>query len=568
MKYRTIYNEWLLYDGLSNENRMELEKIQNLDDEIMDRFCENLKFGTGGMRGIIGMGTNRINVYTIRRATQGLANYLNSLKNSDNNSVVIAYDSRKFSKLFAIEASLILSANGIKVFLFDSLRPTPELSFATRYLKCDAGVVITASHNPSEYNGYKVYNSDGGQITTDIADKLSMEIDKVDFFENVNILTLEEAVSNGLVEYISTKIDDAYIAKIKKLSIRKTSNHKVKIVYTPIHGSGLELVKRILNEEGFNDLHIVDSQKKPDGNFPTVKAPNPEEKDALSLGIELAESIGADIVIGTDPDADRLGAAVKCENDDYKMLTGNQIGALLTYYILSNKQSVNNRDIVIKTIVTSELGTKIAEDFGATVVETLTGFKYIGEKIKEYEGNNEKNFLFGYEESYGYLAGTFVRDKDAVFASMLFSEMVAYYKEQNMTILNVLDVLYEKYGYFTDALDSYIFAGIGGQEQIKRIMKNFRNLELLHVKFENLYAMEDYKELQRYKFGAKEYEVISFSRADVVKIFLLDGSWIAVRPSGTEPKLKIYYSALAETRVLSAGRLERMKNSIKNIMEA
>lgn len=416
MNYMENFKKWINSEILNEESRKELLAIQH-DNEIKERFYKSLEFGTGGLRGIIGAGSNRINVYTVRKATQGLANFINSFSSNNHKSVAIAYDSRHYSDLFAEEVALVLAANDIKAYVFDSLRSTPELSFAVRHLKCDAGIVITASHNPPEYNGYKVYGPDGGQITLDMANAIISEIDKLDIFDDVRTCSKKDAIKKGLFLYIGEDIDQLYINKVTQLSINPNISHEVddfKIIYTPLHGTGLMPIERALKMLGYNDLHIVESQKFPDGDFPTVKSPNPEEREALTEGIKLAESINADIVLGTDPDSDRVGVAVRNKEGSYELLTGNQIGALLTHYLISNKKEVTSRDAVIKTIVTSELGANIAKAYGATVFDTLTGFKFIGEKINEFEEQNNYDFLFGYEESYGYLAGTFVRDKDAV----------------------------------------------------------------------------------------------------------------------------------------------------------
>lgn len=570
MDYIENYKKWINSVTINEGTRKELFTIRDNDDDIKERFYKNLEFGTGGLRGVIGAGTNRINIYTIRKATQGLANFINSSGSSKNfNSVAIAYDSRHYSDIFAEEATLVLTANNIKVYLFDSLRPTPELSFAVRHLNCDAGIVITASHNPPEYNGYKVYGSDGGQITLEMANKIFFEINKLDIFDDVKTCTKEDALKRELLSYIGEDIDREYLNRVTELSINPNISKEVsefKIVYTPLHGTGLMPIKRALSMIGYNDVSIVASQEKPDGNFPTVKSPNPEEREALTHGIALAERINADIVLGTDPDADRVGVAVQNKEGNYELLTGNQIGALLTHYLVSNKKNVSFKDVVIKTIVTSDLGAKIAKSYGATVMDTLTGFKFIGEKIKEFEENMEYDFLFGYEESYGYLAGTFVRDKDAVIASVLIVEMAAYYKNKKMSLLDAIEDIYKIYGYYSDALESYTFKGVDGQNQIKVVVDKFRDLDELNKVFTNVSVVEDYKAQKRYFIGISMIERIALPSSNVIKVHFNDGLWFAVRTSGTEPKLKIYYSASGKSYAETKEKMKELKSKISSFI--
>jgi len=568
MNYLENFKIWIGSEVINEDTRMELLAIQDDDAEIQERFYKSLEFGTGGLRGIIGAGTNRINIYTVRKATQGLANFIYlSHPNKNISSVAIAYDSRHFSDVFAEEAALVLAANNIKAFVFESLRPTPELSFAVRYLNCDAGIVITASHNPPEYNGYKVYGADGGQITLETANTIISEISKLDIFDDVKICTKEDAIKRELFSYIGEDVDKEYLNRVTKLSINPNISKEVndfKIVYTPLHGTGLMPIERALTMLGYNDVHIVESQKEPNGNFPSVKSPNPEEREALTEGIKLAENINADIVLGTDPDSDRVGVAVRSDDCKYSLLTGNQIGALLTHYLVSNKKDINYRDAVIKTIVTSELGAKIAKSYGATVFDTLTGFKFIGEKIKEFEEKDNYNFLFGYEESYGYLAGTFVRDKDAIISSALIVEMAAFYKAQGLTLLDAINKIYQEYGYYTDALESYTFKGINGQEKIRAIVDKFRNKEVLLVELPDINIIEDYKTKIRYNVQTTRNESINLPSANVIKVHFIDGSWFAVRPSGTEPKLKIYYSSIGTDEENSRNRMIGLKQAVKD----
>lgn len=566
MNYINTYKKWVESETLNEESRKELLTIQDNDTEIRERFYKNLEFGTGGLRGIIGAGTNRINIYTVRKATQGLANFINLSSSNKSKSVAIAYDSRHYSDVFAEEAALVLASNDIKAYVFDSLRPTPELSFAVRHLNCDAGIVITASHNPPEYNGYKVYGSDGGQITLDMANAIILEIDKLDIFDDVKTCSKEDAINKSKLTYIGDDIDKEYLNKIKELSINPNISRDVddfKIVYTPIHGTGLMPITRALLMLGYNDVNIVMSQKYPDGDFPTVKSPNPEEREALSEGIKLAEGIKADIVLGTDPDADRVGVAVRNNEGNYVLLTGNQIGALLTDYLVSNKRDINLRDAVIKTIVTSELGANIAKSYGATVFDTLTGFKFIGEKIKEFEENNEYDFLFGYEESYGYLAGTFVRDKDAAISSILIVEMATFHKSKGLTLLDAIDRIYEEYGYYSDALDSFTFKGIDGKNKIKSVVDRFRNIDELKKGFSDISIIEDYKLQEKLNLRTDITRSIQLPSSNAIKIHLSDQSWFAVRPSGTEPKLKIYYSTIGTNEIDSKDKMISLRQKVK-----
>ena len=566
MNYMENFKKWIDSEIINEESRKELLAIQHDVAEVQERFYKNLEFGTGGLRGIIGVGTNRINVYTVRKATQGLANFINLSSLNKSKSVAIAYDSRHYSDVFAEETALVLAANDIKAYVFESLRPTPELSFAVRHLNCDAGIVITASHNPPEYNGYKVYGSDGGQITLDMANAIFSEIDKLDIFDDVKTCSKEEAINNSKLKYIGDDVDREYLNKIKELSINPNISRDVddfKIVYTPIHGTGLIPITRALSMLGYSDVNIVASQKFPDGDFPTVKSPNPEEREALAEGIKLAESIKADVVLGTDPDADRVGVAVRNKKGNYELLTGNQIGALLTHYLISNKKDINSRDAVIKTIVTSELGANIAKSYGTTVFDTLTGFKFIGEKIKEFEEQKDYNFLFGYEESYGYLAGTFVRDKDAVISSVLIVEMAAFYKSKGLTLLDALNKIYQKYGYYSDALDSFTFKGIDGQGKIKSVVDRFRNIVELKKGFSDISIIEDYKSQEKLNLETDLTESIQLPSSNVIKIHLSDQSWFAVRPSGTEPKLKIYYSTIGTNEIDSKDKMISLRQKVK-----
>lgn len=548
----TNYNKWLNEPYFDDDTKKELEEIRDNETEIEDRFYKELEFGTAGLRGIIGAGTNRINKYTIRKATQGLANYIKDngelrVENGElekNFKCVIAYDSRRKSVEFAKTAALVLAANGIKAYLFEGLRTTPELSFAVRYLKANAGIMITASHNPKEYNGYKVYWEDGAQIATEIAEGIIKSIDAVKDLSSISILDESIARDSGLLIYLDEKIDDEYIEEVKKQSLRGDIPKDFKVVFTPLHGTGNIPVRRVLKEIGFENVFVVPEQELPDSEFSTVKYPNPEDKNAFKLAIELAKEKDANIIIGTDPDCDRVGAVVKDSRGEYVVLTGNQTGALLVNYILEGlkeKQKLPQNGVIIKTIVTSEMGANIARYHGIEALDVLTGFKYIGEKIRQFEETKEKTFLFGYEESYGYLAGTYARDKDAVVASMLICEMAAYYYSKGMSLYDALLDLYKKHGYFLEDLSSITLEGKDGLEKIQSIMEYFRNNILDPIDGKRLLYAEDYESQQRIFLNSfKPVEEIELPKANVIKLVLENGTWVCLRPSGTEPKLKIY----------------------------
>ena len=546
---RKNYELWIESPYIDQETIRELYNIHDNEREIEDRFYKELEFGTAGLRGIIGAGTNRMNKYTVRKVTQGLADYINTKGNeAKSRGVVIAYDCRRMSREFTEETAIVLAANGIKTYLFNDLRATPQLSFAIRYLNCISGIVITASHNPPEYNGYKVYWEDGAQIATEQAEAIIESISCVIDFGSIKTLKMEEAKEKGLVVYLDEKIEDAYITEVKKQSLRgdivKAVTDDFKVVFTPLHGTGNIPVRRVLEEVGFKNVIVVPEQELPDSEFSTVKYPNPEDKEAFELAIKLATKEDANLIIGTDPDCDRVGAVVKDKNGEYVVLTGNQTGALLVNYILSGlveKNRLVKDAVIIKTIVTSEMGADIAKSFGVNVLNTLTGFKYIGEKIKEFELTGDRTFLFGYEESFGYLAGTHARDKDAVVASMLICEMAAYYHSKEMNLYDALLELYNKYGFYLEDLKSITLEGKEGLDKIGNIMEFFRKEKLEFVDGKKVISFEDYMTCEKsYLGGDKVSEKIDLPKADVIKFILEDGAWIALRPSGTEPKLKIY----------------------------
>ena len=536
------YEYWLTFD---DNTKNELESITD-KKEIEDRFYKDLEFGTGGLRGIMGAGANRMNKYTVGKATKGLCEYLKN-EFSGEKSVVIAYDSRNNSKAFAECAAEVLCYSGIKTFLFEEIMPTPVLSFSVRYLNCNAGIVITASHNPKEYNGYKVYDKYGCQLVPQYADKVISYINNVKDIKSVKHMNLNMALSNGYLTYIGDEVLNSYISEVEKMAVYKEASD-LKIVYTPLHGTGNIPVRKVLSDMSF-DVSVVKEQAVADGNFTTVRSPNPEEKDALNMALDQAKRANADLVIGTDPDCDRVGVGV-LHNGDYTLLTGNQTGALLVdFYLKFKKQSLNSKSTLVKTIVTNDLGAEIARKNGLNVVETLTGFKYIGDQITKYEKTGENEFLIGYEESYGYLVGTYARDKDAVVASMLICEMAAYYKKNKMTLVDALNVLYSEYGFYLDALDSFVLKGEDGASRIKNIMSYFRANKA--TVFPNITDVKDYST-----------GIGDLPKSNVLKFFLKGGSWIAVRPSGTEPKLKMYYSV----RGIDSSTCERSLQNIRTII--
>ena len=570
MKFLQKYKEWINSKTISEEIKSELTSLKD-EKEIEDRFYKDLDFGTAGLRGVIGAGTNRMNTYTVSKATQGYSMYLNN--NFENPSVAIAYDSRNMSEEFAKATALTFAANGVKVYLFESLRPTPMLSFTVRELNCSGGVVITASHNPKQYNGYKVYGQDGGQITDEGVHEILSYINNIDIFEDVKTISEEEAMEKGLLQYIGEDIDKVYIEKVKSLILRKELvNEKAKdlnIIYTPIHGSGLMPIKRVLTELGFEKLSIVKEQENPDGDFPTTPYPNPEAKQVFELALEMAKDINPDIIFGTDPDADRIGVIVKDNSGEYKVLTGNETGMLLAHYMLKSLKDRNElpeNAAVIKTIVTTEAVKNIVESFNAKLIDTLTGFKYIGEKIKEFEETNSNTFIFGLEESYGYLAGTFVRDKDAVVAATLITEMTLYYKEKGLTLYEALINLYEEYGYTKETLVSIELQGKEGQDKITKCIDTLRNDKVTEINGIKVVKAFDYKlsEEVSYENNDVTKSEINLPKSNVLKYILEDDSWFVVRPSGTEPKMKVYLSIVGESLKSSEEKINAFKEDVMN----
>ncbi|WP_434794651.1 Phosphoglucomutase [Terrisporobacter petrolearius] len=561
MAYRGKYNSWIDNKYFDKKTREELINLKHNEKEIEDRFYKDLEFGTAGLRGVIAAGTNRINKYTVRRATFGLANYIlkNTTKEEQERGVVIAHDNRFMSREFCIEAANTLAACNIKAYVFKSLRTTPELSFAVRNLNAIAGIVITASHNPPEYNGYKVYWEDGAQVMPEIANAITEEINLIEDYSIIPTLTEE---NKDLVIILGEKQDTDFIEAVKTQVIRKELVRRLgkefKIVYTPLCGTGNVPVKRALKEVGFENVLIVKEEEIPDPNFAGIEYPNPEDQRALTRGIELAKKEGANLVIATDPDCDRVGVAVKTTSGDYELLTGNQIGGMLTNYIIEGQKEehkLRDNSVLIKTIVTSEFGADIANANNVEVINVLTGFKFIGEKIKSFEEKSNNTYLFGYEESYGYLVGTHARDKDGVVASLLISEMAAYYYSKDMSLDEGLQELYKKYGYFKEETISLTLAGIEGLEKIGEIISYFRNNDLESINNKKVVEIKDFAD-----------GIDDLPKANVIKYFLEDESWVAIRPSGTEPKLKFYLAVKGDDEDVCNNKLSGIKKSINEII--
>ncbi|HBF6276249.1 TPA: phospho-sugar mutase [Clostridioides difficile] len=567
MDYKNSYEMWLNSPYFDEQTKNELLSIKDDEKEIQDRFYKNLEFGTGGLRGIIGAGTNRINIYTVRRATLGVLNYIMKTQGEEGKQkgIVIAHDSRYMSREFCIEVAKTLSAYGVKAYIFEELKPTPELSFAVRYLKCAMGIVITASHNPKEYNGYKVYDSDGGQICIDMANDIIAEVNKIDDYSTIKSIDFEEALSKNLITILDNEVDDEFIKAVKKQVLRQNIideyGKKLKIIYTPIHGTGNKSVRRVLSECGFENVMVVKEQELPDSNFSTVKYPNPEEKSVFNIAIEMAKNNGTDLIIGTDPDCDRVGIVVKDSSGEYVVLNGNQVGSLLVRYILESLVEENklpkNNPTIIKTIVTSELGAKIAKAYNVDCLNTLTGFKFIGEKIKAFEESNDRSFIMGYEESYGYLIGTHARDKDGVVSSLMICEMAAYYSSKGMNLYEALIDTYNKFGYYKEDLKSVTLKGIDGIKKIKEMMLYFRSVKIDNVADVKVDKILDYKD-----------GVDDLPKSDVLKFLLEDGSWIAIRPSGTEPKIKFYFGANSDNQEDVEFKLNNLISYILNVVDS
>ena len=554
----TEFERWLKESLDDPDLTEELTSIQGQDDEINDRFYQNLEFGTAGLRGVIGAGTNRMNVYTVRKATQGLSNYLLQHADGKPQSVAIAYDSRIKGVLFAQQSAAVLAANGIKAYLYPQLMPTPALSYAVRHLKCDAGICITASHNPAKYNGYKAYGSDGCQITSDMADGITAEIQSLDIFSDVKKMDFEEGRKQGLIEYIGEETVDAFLDDVYKESLIDDASN-LKLVYTPLNGAGKMCVTRILERIGIKDIAIVPEQSEPDGNFPTCPYPNPEFREALQKGLELCEKVQPDLLLATDPDSDRVGIAVN-QKGEYVLMTGNEVGILLLNFIAKVKQEQGKlpaHPVAVTTIVSTDMVDPIAKDYGVEMRRCLTGFKYIGDIIAELEAKegNADSFLLGFEESYGYLSGGYVRDKDAVDGSMLICQMASYYKRQGKTLVDVMNDLYEKYGYYQNATLNFSFEGEDGMKTMQSIMANLRQNPPAEIAGAQVIGRSDY--LESVSYGDKE-GTINLPKSNVLEYRLANGCKLIARPSGTEPKIKIYLSGKGATMAQSQEEIRKM----------
>lgn len=569
MNYKAEYQNWLENPVFDQATKEELKAIEKDEAQIQDRFYKNLEFGTGGLRGIIGAGANRMNIYTVRKATQGLANFI-CMEKGEKKGVAIAYDSRHMSTEFAQEAALCLNANGIKTYIFDALRPTPELSYAVRKLGCIAGIVITASHNPPEYNGYKVYWEDGAQITYPKDKQIIAEVNKVTDYASVKTMQFEDARKDGFYQVIGKEIDDCYINELKKLILHPDIIQKVsksiKIVYTPLHGTGNIPVRRVLQELGFENVYVVPEQEKPDGDFPTVSYPNPEDPNAFTLALKLAKEVNADIVLATDPDADRLGVYAKDDRTgEYVSFTGNMSGMLIAKYILEQRRIAGNlpeNGALVKTIVTTNMADALAKEYNVHLIEVLTGFKYIGEQIKFFEEQNSYQYLFGLEESYGCLPGTYARDKDAVAAVMSLCEVAAYCKSLGITLWDEMVNIYEKYGYYREGLSSITLKGVDGVEKIQSMMEQMRQIPPVKFGDFNVIAVRDYREDERKDLKTGEVSPTGLPSSNVLYYELEGDAWCCVRPSGTEPKIKFYMGVKGKSLEQADSLLEQLKEEL------
>ena len=564
MKYLEEYNEWLSNPYFDEATRKELEVLKDNDKEIRERFYKDLEFGTGGLRGILGAGINRMNIYTIRRATQGLANYIISQK-GESKGVAIAYDSRRMSPQFALQSALCLAANNIKAYLFDSLRPTPELSYAVRELGCIAGIVITASHNPPEYNGYKVYWEDGAQITSPKDVEIIREVNAIKNFSVAKTMSGEEAMKKGLLRIIGEEIDEKYIKSLKKLVINpiNEAEKSINIVYTPLHGSGNIPARRILHELGFKNIHVVPEQEYPDSEFSTVGYPNPENPAVFELGIKLAEKVNGDIILATDPDADRLGVQVRDNKGEFVLFNGNMTGALIAEYVFSQRSKkglLSKNSTLIKTIVSGNISDRIAKEYDATLIEVLTGFKYIGEQIKNFEETGSNEFIFGYEESYGYLIGTHARDKDAIVSVMILCEAAAYYKSQGITLYEQMENIFRKYGYYEEKTVSVTLEGIEGMEKIKSIMEEYRKNPPKSAGDYQILKCRDYMTDTITDTKTGKVTPTGLPKSDVLYYDMNDDAWCAIRPSGTEPKIKFYFGVKGDSKEDANNKLSNLMN--------
>ena len=575
MDYKEVYEQWIANPYFDEATKEELKSIAEDENEIKERFYMDLEFGTAGLRGIIGAGTNRMNIYVVRRATQGLANYIAKV-DKKSQGVAIAYDSRHMSPEFAQEAALCLAANGIKAYIFETLRPTPELSFAVRHLGCVAGINVTASHNPPEYNGYKVYWEDGAQITPPHDSGIMGEVKAISDWNTVKTMDKAEAEKAGLFEVIGKEVDDAYMAELKKQVIHmdaiQAEGKNLKIVYTPLHGTGNIPARRILKELGFENVYVVKEQELPDGDFPTVSYPNPEAAEAFELGLKLAKEVDADLVLATDPDADRLGVRVKDKNGEYHDLTGNMSGCLLANYEISQRKAVNGSlpedGALIKTIVTTNLADAIAKGYGVKLIEVLTGFKFIGQQILGFEKSGKGSYLFGFEESYGCLIGTYARDKDAIVATMALCEAAAYYKTQGKTLWDAMIEMYEQFGYYKDDIKAVTMKGIEGLQKIQDIMNSLRQNPPAEFAGHKVVAVRDYKADTIKDLATGEVKATGLPNSNVLYYELTDDAWVCVRPSGTEPKVKFYYGVKGTSLADADKKSEIMGKAVLDMVDS
>ncbi|MBM7570524.1 phospho-sugar mutase [Aquibacillus albus] len=568
MSWQDTFKKWKSFDQLDAQLKQQLMEIANSEKGLEDAFYKPLTFGTGGMRGILGPGTNRMNIYTVRKAVEGLAIYLEeNYRDAQSRGVAVAYDSRYMSKEFAVETAKVLGNHGIKTYIFESIRPTPLLSFAVRHLQAAAGIMITASHNPPEYNGFKVYNEDGGQVPPDEAAEIISKVNDVENELTIAVQSQKEVERQGLLKWVGEEVDQAYLIELKKLtkmSQQSSDFSSLSIVFTPLHGTSHSLIMKGLQQLGFQNIHVVEEQATPDPEFSTVASPNPEEHQAFSMAIEYGQQVDADILIGTDPDADRLGVAVKDGSGSYQVLTGNQLGTLLFEFLMRYESDENRKNgRLVKTIVTTEMGRAIASDYGVKTIDTLTGFKYIGQKIKEFESSGER-FLFGYEESYGYLIGDFVRDKDAVQAAMVACEMASYWKSEGKTLLEALELLYDQYGYYLEDMTSLTLKGKDGAEKIEKILMDVRENPFTSIGGLKVHYLEDYQKQERYNVNTGEKQQIHLPEENVLKFLLENNAWVCLRPSGTEPKMKCYYGVTSGSGQESAAMIEALKVELDN----
>lgn len=569
MDTKQLYQLWLENAKADPDLKAELEKIAGNDEEISDRFYRELEFGTGGLRGVIGAGTNRMNIYTVNKATQGLASYI---KNHGGKSVAISYDSRIKSDYFAKSAAEVFAGNGIKVNIYSELMPTPMLSWAVRALKCDAGVMVTASHNPAKYNGYKVYGSDGCQVTIEAADEILGYINKTDVFTGVKTADFDESVKSGLISYIGDDIIDAYMKEVRKQSLHPEvcESAGLKVVYTPLNGTGNKPVRRILKEIGIKDVVIVPEQENPDGTFSTCPYPNPEIREALELGLRLCEKERPDLLLATDPDCDRVGIAVP-DGEGYALFSGNEVGSMLLEYVARERKSLGKMPeapLAVKTIVTTDITAKIAQKYGVELVEVLTGFKFIGEQIGFLEKKGQQDrYIFGFEESYGYLAGGYVRDKDAVVASMLICEMAAFYRAQGKSLIQVRKEMYEEYGFYCNKLDTFTFEGASGMQKMNDIMDKMRTDYPKSVAGFKVIGMADYRASEKTDLVSGAKEKITLPKSNVISLYLEGGNKAIVRPSGTEPKLKVYYTAVCPTMAEAEALQKKMSAEFAELVK-